>query len=155
MSSTAADSRPLITINDGAVIALRPYREGQDDGIVYGPWMAQIRGLPPFRAMRPEVFTDYRDTISDLLDRCGAVVAVDPEDDHRAYGWICGEHKDGEQVLHFLYVRNAFRRYGIGKTLLRCQFPEFGKRVLYYTHPTRAMRHRSEPWRAIYNPFLI
>jgi hypothetical protein len=134
----------------GIEYALRPYRGEQDDPLLFSNWCNQIRKQSPFNTFTPEEFSQHRFIIHSLIDRCGVTLACRPDDEGFVYGWICG----ADPVLHFIYVRNTFRCLGIGSTLMRLAFPGFKERTIYYTHPTKAMRHFAPRWNAKFNPYL-
>ncbi len=64
--------------------------------------------------------------IGDLAARpnCRLLVACNPTDPSQLYGFACGEPAtEGRAlVMHWVYVKQTFRRFGIGKQLLK----EFG-----------------------------
>lgn len=54
-----------------------------------------------------------RDRMSLLWLRATFIVATDPSDTEQILGWICFEGS----VVHYVYVKSAFRRQGIARTL--------------------------------------
>lgn len=59
-------------------------------------------------------------TIERLLARrtVSAIVACDATDPEFAYGWIAGDTSPRAPVVHFAYVKESYRRAGIGRGLL-------------------------------------
>ena len=116
----------------GIVYKIRPMDGEEDEGVVYNAWCNQIRKLPPFREMGREEFAAHkRKVIEDIVARCGVRFAVHPDHTDQVFGWIRGEKQEDDHVLHFVYVRGIFRQAGIGTTLMRVEFPFFGKRTIY------------------------
>lgn len=53
-----------------------------------------------------------------ILAKAGALVACDANDYDHIYGYMVAETIHDEPVVHWVYVKNIFRRTGIGKLLL-------------------------------------
>lgn len=140
----------------GLAFDIREYK-AEDDGVVIGPWLSQIRKVEPFRSMSREEFSAHkRDTIEPLVARCPPYIACAYGAPDQVLGWACGEVlESGRQALYFAYTKQIFRRHGICNYLLRLLFPEFGKQALYYAYKTRGMKGKEKAWRASYNPYLI
>ncbi len=106
-------------------------------GFVFKSWIRSFVKSPwagPYsRAVKVEA---TKNTIVDLLqqDDCHVVLACNPEDPNQLYGFVCFER--GEQpVLHYVYVKDFFRRMGVGSDLVavaRGGSPD----QLLYTHKT-------------------
>ena len=135
-------------------VMFRAYNEATDKGVVYAPWTRQIRHMQPFDKMGPDEFDEHKEeVITKLIDRCKPTMAAPPGETYQIYGWVCGEHRDQKQILHFVYVRGVFRRFGIGNALMRLLFPSLGSERLYFTYKTVAIKHFMDRWDAIWNPY--
>lgn len=49
-----------------------------------------------------------------LLDRATTLVAVNSEDEHQLFGFICF---NAPNILHYIYVKSTFRKFGIARAL--------------------------------------
>jgi hypothetical protein len=135
-------------------VVFRAFEPKEDRGVVLANWVRQIRAMKPFDRMDPSEFQRHKDcVIEPIVARCTPVMAAHPDDTNQVFGWVCGEVKDYDQILHFIYVRGVFRRFGFGNALMRVQFPALGKRPLYYTHRTNAMKHFVDKWQAKWDPY--
>jgi len=135
-------------------VVFRQYDPKGDRGVVLAPWVRQIRAMKPFDKMDSTDFQRHKDrVIEPLIERCTPVVAAHPDASDQVFGWVCGAMDGQDQVLHFIYVRGAFRRFGIGTALMKTQFPGLGTRPLYYTHRTAAMKHFADRWNARWDPY--
>jgi ribosomal protein S18 acetylase RimI-like enzyme len=75
------------------------------------------RGVIP-TPIPPSLSLYYHDIIlKKILTNCSLLVACDPEDTDVIWGYVAFDQVD--PVLHFVYVKGAFRRMGIGTRLLR------------------------------------
>lgn len=143
-------------------MGMRSYQHG-DEGVVYDPWWRQIECLAA-RDLHPRVFkmtpqerqAHIDEVIRPLVLRCPPLVACATDHPSQVFGWICAEYQCDRRVMHFLYVRNMWRRQGVATQLMRRAFPDgVGERTIYVTHPTRMMRHFTERWRLRFNPYLV
>jgi hypothetical protein len=130
-------------------LQLRPYAAPGDEPLVYSSWIRQVADLPPLAGTDPR---EHRDVIGALLARSLVLVACNPACPDQVYGYVCAEPPD---ALHFVYVRNTWRRFGIGSLLVGQILPGFKQDTTYVTHATRALRHLRGPWRLVFNPYKV
>lgn len=78
-----------------------------------------------------------------ILGRGSVLVACDPGDPDQIYGWVACDPTS--RVLYYIYVKQAFRRAGIGTALMRAAFSELGPTVRC-AHRTDAARHLEAKW---------
>ena len=141
-------------------LGIRSFQEG-DEGVVFDPWRRQLSSIPG-RDLHPRIFkmtaaelnAHMDDVVRPLVLSCPPMVACEVDHPTQVFGWVCCEHQEDRQVLHFLYVRNMWRQKGVASQLLRHNFPALGKEPLYCTHPTRMMRHHEDRWCLKFNPYL-
>ena len=75
------------------------------------------RGVIP-TPIPPSLSLYYHDIIlKKILNNCTLLVACDPDDPDVIWGYVAFDAEN--PVLHFVYVKGAFRRLGIGTRLLR------------------------------------
>ncbi len=146
----------------GPPMAIRP--AGLDDaGIVFQCWARHIRRLPPCSSWTAAELRDHMSRVTALLPLC--VVACNPAAPTQAYGFACGYPvgwrpapaygKSPGHVLHMLYLRRPWRRYGFATALLRSLFGDgLGLETIYITHPTEGFRHHRARWQLKFNPWL-
>lgn len=130
-------------------VHLRPYNDATDAALVYSSWINQVRSLPPLACTDPRL---HRPVVATLLARGSCLVACNPADHAHVYGYAVTELPD---VLHFVYVRNTFRRFGIGSLLCASLLPSFKQQTTFCTHNTRALPHLRRPWRLEFNPYKV
>jgi len=89
-----------------------------DSSLVYSTWLHsyadqnkdQHRGI---------LYKSHRKIIRNLMEKSITVMAVMDDDPNQIFGWICGlRAKSGPLVVHYCYVKDAFRRLGLAKLLL-------------------------------------
>ena len=64
---------------------------------------------------RPILLHHHDILLKSLIPHSDIALACDPSDPDTVWGWSCSE----ADCLHFIYVKNAFRGFGIGRLLLR------------------------------------
>ena len=124
--------------------ALEPYQ-----GLIYSFFLKSLRdGNGWFEDIDKETYFEiYPKIIQHLLNRpqCTAQIAVLTDDPDVFLGWSLCE----ETVLHYVFVKPAYQRQGIGKALLP-------KKMESFSHLTRTGRHlwkRKYP-RIKFSPFF-
>ncbi len=104
-----------------------PTRPGES-GLVMEPWLNAWRTTPPWRrSSHHEVWTAaWEPRIEAILDQADTrlLMAVADNNPDRIYGWICYDPPDAHDlgamagpVVHFVYVKRPFRRFGIASAL--------------------------------------
>jgi GNAT superfamily N-acetyltransferase len=132
---------------------VRTYVLRVDEGLVLASWARQIRKLPPFRQVSGEEFKAHTLRLERLLQRCPPVIACEPKHPEQVFGWVCAELQGDDRVLHFVYVRNTWRRKGIARYLLELSFAgRMGEQDILYTHRGRSTPHLETKWRLRYEP---
>ena len=95
-------------------ITIRPLI-ANDLNFVYDTWLMSYRNtLMPEGGARDKFYRMMRKRVSMLLLRgAKALVAVDPSEPDYIYGFICAE----ENLLHYVYVKDAYRGNGVSLQL--------------------------------------
>ena len=99
------------------------------------------RGVIP-TPIPPSLSLYYHDIIlKKILTNCSLLVACDPEDTDVIWGYVAFDQVD--PVLHFVYVKGAFRRMGIGTRLLSEALQDWTGSFKTENHPV-VVSHRTE-----------
>ena len=126
--ATVPEIRSLV-FNQGPGLLIRPLElGGREAGFVLDSWTRAVARDPIWRSevgnrgvartpIPPSLSLYYHDIIlKKILNKCTLLVACDPEDPDVIWGYVAFDQVD--PVLHFVYVKGAFRRMGIGTRLL-------------------------------------
>ncbi len=115
-------------------VTLRPAADA-DAGFVLNSWLKSYRASMTV-VPSSQYFSRFghRGLVMDLMGRQPIVVASWDEDPAVIVGWSCGEPS---KLLHYVYVKQAFRRQGIG-TRLVAALDLAGEGPLRCTHGTDA-----------------
>lgn len=88
----------------------RPY----DLPFVLSSWMQSHREEGANALMDNDAyFAAVKPRLIEILSRSPVLVASNPEDPWQVYGWIAAE----PDVLHYVYVKSVYRKFGIGRQL--------------------------------------
>lgn len=102
----------------------------------------------------PAVYYDAQHKLIEaLLKRCTVLVACSTTDNTQLMGYVVVEHIDDVPVLHYAYVKHAFRGLGIA-TLLLTSAEVTGSG--FYTHRTDSAIRIFDKQQSglVYNPYL-
>ncbi len=153
----------------GPELRIRPFElGGRETGFVLDSWSRAVARDPIWRVevgrrgvartpIPPSLSLYYHDIIlKKILNKCTLLVACDPEDTDVIWGYVAfntGDpvpENDGffeidrSPVLHFVYVKGAFRRMGIGTRLMEEAFERCnGSWSQIEDHPV-VVSHRTE-----------
>lgn len=102
------------------VAVLRPLVQA-DSNFLYSSWIRSFRassvnaGLPG-----REYHARQKRRIGVILGRpdTAVIVACDPDDDEHIYGYVVFEMGEVTAMLHYVYVKESFRRFGLGGVLI-------------------------------------
>jgi GNAT superfamily N-acetyltransferase len=90
-----------------------------DRNFVRSAWLKSYRALCEW-APREEYFALHHDVVEGLVERATArtVVACDKDDEDNLLGFACGEPHQTRPLLHWCYVKSAFRHHGIARAMV-------------------------------------
>lgn len=105
----------------------------EDSNLFLSSWLKSFRQSEFARDMKnPVYFSGHEKLIKKALSRSNTICAVNPEDHAHVFGWISFEQLSPYSILHYLYVKEKFRGFGIGRKL----FGFIQRRPFIYTHQT-------------------
>lgn len=120
-------------------LVFRPAVES-DLNMLLSDWLKSYRRSEFARDMTNAVyFRGHEPLVKSALSRSQVICAVNPEDPWHVFGWICFE-PSSLPVLHYLYVKEPFRNYGIGAALLL----HLGSETFAFTHKTESFARFSK-----------
>lgn len=129
----------------GEVLKFRRARP-DEAALVRSSWFESYRkgGCAP-EVPFPTYKTGQNEIMDRLLGRGQVWVATLTEVPDEVLGWVCFD----ETAIHYVYVKQAYRRRGIATSLIALA----GARV--FTHQTRAWRPLATRFRLQFNPYLL
>lgn len=116
---------------------------GADKAFIFSSWLKSYRttmGDVPAALY----YAGQHDIIDRILGQCDAQVLASREDEATVIGWIV----TSDQWIHYLYIKQQFRRMGLARVLV--DDPE---RWLGYSHKVRLLRQLPLPKTWAFNPY--
>ena len=125
-----------------------------DKEFITSTWLRSNRDNSKIAKSIPKsvYFTETDKLINKILDESRIIVACNPKDPAHIFGYLVYQPLDNDTVIHYLYVKKAFRGYGIAKAM----FAEFTPtQKVFYTHEPKNLDLLIRYQTAIFNPFLF
>lgn len=142
MSNTGVKFRPLDWANSSEV------------GFVYKSWLGSYKNhadVTPYSMYR-KVYQHYLDRIM-RRGECAVILAVHPEHPEQIFGFVCTEKSS--PTLHYIYVKEDYRRTGVGTDLLEYINEGNDSGEFAYTFNTSLGRKFLRPRGGKYKPKLV
>lgn len=91
-----------------------------------------------------------------LSSRSNIIIACDEKEPFYIYGWACGKLGDDDKtlILHYVYVKQAYRCRRIASTLVHGLGYRKGADIVA-THWTGPVKHISQRYNMRFNPYLL
>lgn len=96
-----------------------------DTALVFDTWQRSVRSSRAYAQIPTEVWTYWFHLLVEGAwadDTMAWLLACNPEDPDQVYGWLCGQRAStlsGDvALLHYVYVKKRFRRFGLASRLL-------------------------------------
>lgn len=97
------------------------------------------RGIDPALRMDANYVKFWlRRQVRSLLETSETVVAVMQDDPDTYVGWVCGI--PGAKTVHYVYVKDAWRKGGVAARLVQHIVPEGPGRYTFMTHKHRGLQ---------------
>lgn len=123
----------------------------EDISFIYATWLKSYKSDSSIgNSLRTSVFMkDYVKVIDSILQDKSTVVTIccDNEDAFVIYAYMVS----AENLIHYIFVKDAFRRFGLAKALIESK----GFFEPICTHKTRLISNSLENFNINYNPLLL
>lgn len=141
------------TQNVTSQVRLRPATE-TDVPFLFNSWLRCYRHSHNTRGCEnPVFFAQQHKLLEGLCKRASITIACNQADIAQIYGYICHEQIEGVLVVHFVYVKEIYRKFGVAGIL--AQSAGFDKDApVFYTHRTYSAEGLERKFKMVYNPYL-
>ena len=136
-------------------IRVRPANQ-EDVPFIFSSWLKSYRYSGFAKKISNTVYyTEHHKTIEKIV-RCNEVyIACNKEEPNQIYGWIAGTRVDHIFVLHYVYVKQLFRRQGIARMLLKDAFDHNPEVASVFTHHMDDIADKlAAKYNMVYSPYL-
>lgn len=134
-----------------SVVSFRKLWPG-DVPFLFDSWLKSFRKAREVAEVPGHIYRDGQHALAArLLERCGALVAFNPRIPEQIIGWAVSERVETTFLVHYVYVKHPFRRFGIGRALLLEAGP--GCSRTQHTHRTELGEHLVRRCASSFNPY--
>lgn len=107
----------------GEVVPFRVRSYRGESAFVAHSWLRSYQSAPAVRNVPVDDYYKFHARlVSKLIDRGQVYIAVHAEHPELFLGHVCGERDERGCVVHYTYVKSAYRRTGIATALWRALF---------------------------------
>ncbi|NJM09707.1 MAG: hypothetical protein HC883_02075 [Bdellovibrionaceae bacterium] len=100
-------------------------------------------------------FENKADEIRDIVATSTVLVASNPQDSGQIFGYLVGTKIKGLHVIHYTYVKSAFRKLGIAGDLVAHFYGgAFPKEEIGITSMGPVVSIIKDRYNLVYNPYL-
>lgn len=150
-SAAFAAGRPQVELP----VRIRAFNE-PDKNLILSSWLKSYRDAPEVVDVPNELyFSAQQMLIGYIASQADVMVACAHDNPDEILGWVC--YQKGPQdslVLHFVYVKKAFRCFGLGTKLMTAAGWVPGSRV-WASHRTIKARGFLSKFGTTYNPYML
>lgn len=135
-------------------------RNADDRNFIVSSWMRSFRsGSKWAKDVSAEVYkVQHQRVIMQLLANSGSIVACSPDDPNQIFGYaIYQPSAEGIAIIHWLYVKEMYRKLGIGASIYREVLMAADhdlKMPCAVTHSTHALDWAADKYNLVHNPYL-
>lgn len=134
-----------------------------DVPLITSNWLNSYRHAPAVETVPNTLyFRHQHKVLEDILPSAIVLVACDSTDPNHVAGWLCAEFMERVLVIHYVYVKGALRKEGIGKLLFKTirelQETTYGEKpdpFFFFTHRVNVSKRGMAALGGIYNPYLL
>lgn len=140
-------------MSTGTLWDIRPMVDA-DTSMIYNSWLKSNRDAAFYKGVPSSVYyAEYHNLIQYTLSKpsVGVLVACTKDDPDQIVGYLVGEILDGTLTVHWTYVKQPFRGFGVAKALIDEAKTVPHKQVCYSTKT----RYSSLTGSMVYNPFKL
>jgi hypothetical protein len=125
-----------------------------DVNFIFSSWLKSYR-LSSFakQISNAVYFPEQHKLIENLLKSSVVLVACNIEDPDQVYGWVCATKIMSVYCLHYIYIKQQFRKFGIARFLMQTSGhnPDI---IGLYTHHTNVMADMAKKANLVYHPYI-
>lgn len=136
-------------------VRLREFAE-TDTNFILNSWLKHNRTAQPYDRVREDIyFYNHQLLIGSIARNAVIWVACAHDNPDEIWGYICAEPgPENSLVVHYLYVKQRWRRFGFARQLLQAAGWQPGRPV-WATHWSDKAEQLGRKIAARFNPYLV
>lgn len=113
-------------------------RQAKDSDIpfIIDSWLKSYAEKGIEFSSKESYFKSYPQFIKDIIESSYLYIVCLPEDSDTILGWMCFEPRNNQYILHYIYVKHPFRKFGIAKYLFKIYEKINSNKQIIYSHKT-------------------
>lgn len=138
------------------------FREARptDRGFIFKSWLERHKTSPTHRAVPSDLYYACQQAvIKAALRESHVIVACNPDIEDQIFGFVVCQGSLAEVcVVHWIHVKQSFRKFGIGSALLQQAIlltDSDPTKTVVLSHISDCYHWLQHKWRVEYNPYLI
>jgi len=127
----------------------------KDISFIFNSWLKSYRNSLFAKSVSNTIyFSEHHKIVEKLAKTSEIIIACNPDDPEQIYGYACAEKIDGIFCLHYIYVKQPFRRLGVGNFLLNAFDRDISEPAVH-THQTKIAELLAAKFNTVYHPYLL
>lgn len=135
-------------------IQTRKYNPNTDQSFVFNAWLKSYRSQEIFRNIPNQLFFAGQQKVVERLINNHETLVITSDDPNQIIGFVNYEVLGNNIILHYVYVKHAFRRMGIAKEVINKVIPYLGNKPVLFSHETRLPKPILEKYKLVFNIFI-
>ena len=124
-----------------------------DVNFIYNSWLKSLK--QSFDCIDNKIFYDnHKKIIEKILSTATVTVCCNPEDEEQIFGYIVHEKYTDLSLVHYIYVKHTYRKYGFATKLIDSVENNSGLPHIATSH-TRMFEIIGPKWGLIFNPYIL
>lgn len=138
---------------DFPILLRKPHSE--DIPFIFNSWLKSYRPSIQVKNIPQNIFYgEHHRFLEKIMKRAECIIACNPDDTNHIFGYVVYEIITGVLVVHYVYVKQDYRRLGVCNYLLEAAGRKRGE-PFAYTHETYIGHKLSFLMKGFYNPYII
>lgn len=134
---------------------LRP-AEPSDLPMIFSAWLKNQRRVGHNALMTNTVYFEGEDKrMKRILEGASLALMVNLEDQNHIFGFMAWEYVEDLFVLHYIYIKQAFRNFRLGTTAIKTIYSQFGRDAFICTNISPSIADKREKYKCRYNPYVL
>lgn len=127
----------------------------EDVGFVFNSWLRSYRNAQMVRGVSNTIYyNEHHKILERIVKTARVIIACDPEDSTKIYGYACAEFIDSIFVIHYVYVKELYRKLGIARLMLDEWKPDFNNASIC-THINKCAEAPAIRRHILYHPYIL
>lgn len=127
----------------------------KDISFIFNSWLKSYRNSLFAKSISNTIyFSEHHKIIEKLAKTSEIIIACNPDDPDQIYGYICAEKIDDIFTIHYIYVKQPFRKLGLANFMLSAFDVDMGEPSIH-THQTKTAELLAAKYNTVYHPYLL